>query len=269
MGGRCNFEDKHDGKCKSFGRAAQNPPIDFKSVNVQAKFDDFNRRFFGGSLPRIPIRFKPLKRVSGETRSTIKAGLGTTISSLRKAARYGHKVGSRYIPWMADITVNEIVFSTIHRYDESQFDGILLHEMIHAYLALNGFPFEQHSGEFMRMVRDVERQSGIKIPLTHDVGAADIDSNEKEVGLLLIEDRLFVLFKPSAMLAFLEKARSYAGSFKVLRLYTLRTKLGAALPVKTKPPKIGLPLYKFAPFAEKLDIKNATMHYEVVHAPAS
>lgn len=242
---------------------SQNPPIDFAVIDPQKRYRDFNRRFFGSRLPSdLPIIFKPLKSRSGETRSTIKAIGGHTVSSLRSHARFMPLPAS-----MAEIRVNAIVLSNLMRYDEGDFDAILLHEMCHASVALSGWAFEQHGHNFMEEARRVSKESGVKIPLTHDTRGSEV-SKAKKTGVVISEGKdrtVYYLFDPKALEEFKEKAESDSVQFDKTRVLIVTSGVWAHAVVKKKPERYGTRYWRLTPDVTR-DISGAEMVAEYIGA---
>ena len=94
------------------------PTLDY----IQARFDEYNARFFGGSLPPIPIKLSHARTFLGKV---------TFV---------------RHRTWLFGAVRNEKFVLRINtRFDlpEELIEDTILHEMIHYYIAVNqlrGFP---------------------------------------------------------------------------------------------------------------------------------
>lgn len=222
-----------------------NPPIDFAAIDPQARYREFNRKYFGGKLPAdLPITLKPLKGRSGSCKFTLAAIAPHTIATLQEVNRY-RPVDAN----MGRVTLKGIDLSSLMRYDEGDFDGILLHEMVHAYLAITGWPFETHGREFLEEARHVQAESGVRIPLTHDTSGAEV-SKAKRTGVTLFErgpDQVYYLFDPRALEAFTEKVKSDSVMFDRARVMVVTSGVWARSTVKKKPEKYGTRYWKLTP----------------------
>ncbi len=241
---------------------SENPPIDFKKIDLQARFDALNKKIFGGELPQIPLSFTKSKNASGMTDIKI-VSRGMSISYLRML--------NEVKPSDATITVTAIKINSVRIYDDSEFDGIIAHEMIHALLALRGYPFEHHGLHFLKMRREINEKYGMDIPLSHDLSEAGVDAKEREVGIMVLGKRegeaheAFLMFQPKALDAFMERYdASYARSWRTsIKFYILHTKAWAATTVKTKPDKYGVKLSWLKP-ALGIDLSNAWLVRSIV-----
>jgi hypothetical protein len=239
----------------------ENPPIDFKKIDLQARFDALNKNIFGGELPQIQLSFTKSKNASGMTDIKI-VSKGMSISYLRML--------NKVTPADATITVTAIKINSVRIYDDSEFDGILAHEMIHALVALQGYPFCHHGLQFLTMRREINEKYGMNIPLSHDLSEAGVDAKEREVGVMVLGKRegeqyeAFLMFQPKALDAFMERYdASYARSWRTsIKFYILHTKAWAAGTVKTKPDKYGVKLQWLKP-SLGIDFSNAWLVREI------
>ena len=65
---KCTFcEQDHDifgiNRLKSLSGINEESVTDF---NIKSKFDEFNKKYFDGAIPEIPITFSPLKSAGGK-----------------------------------------------------------------------------------------------------------------------------------------------------------------------------------------------------------
>lgn len=221
-----------------------NPPINFIEIDPQARYREFNRKYFGGKLPsNLPITLKPLKGRSGSCKFTLAAVAPHTIATLREVNRY-----RPVTPDMGRVTLTAIDLSNLMRYDEVDFDGILLHEMVHAFIAIMGWPFDNHGREFLEEARHVQKASGIKIPITHDTKGAEV-SKAKRTGVALFErgpDKAYYLFDPKELEAFTQKVKSDCTQFDTARVMLVTSGVWARSTVKKKPEKYGTRYWKLS-----------------------
>ena len=144
---KCTFcEQDHDifgiNRLKSLSGINEESVTDF---NIKSKFDEFNKKYFDGAIPEIPITFSPLKSAGGKFQCVAK--------------------NNAVVPGTA-----KIVISSLFSRSEQSLDGVILHEMIHAFLAFSGLLKENHGPRFKSMQAKLSQASGIKIPLTDDSG---------------------------------------------------------------------------------------------------
>jgi hypothetical protein len=111
-------------------------------VDIQARYDYWNRTVFDGKLPNVSVKWGRSKRWGGITK-----GMVNTV------ARTG--------------TVNSIEVSDFIVDDPVVIDGILLHEMIHVEMMVQGKG--GHGWEFSMLRRQYSSKSGINIPATEDM----------------------------------------------------------------------------------------------------
>jgi len=119
------------------------PPLaDRKTINLQSEYDQWNRKIFGGKLPKVPLKWSRSKSTGGKM----------------KARR-----PDRMSPWV--VTVVEISDFNENTYEE--FAGILIHEMIHVKLTMDGVG-EAHGKDFMDERRRASSMVRFDIPITED-----------------------------------------------------------------------------------------------------
>lgn len=101
---------------------------------VENKFEEFNRRIFGGRLPKIPVRM-----------SDAATFMGKCIAKVRKFpdGRLQH----------FDF---ELRFSVRHDIPERELEDVIIHEMIHYFIMYNGLADTAPHGEiFKAMMRSI------------------------------------------------------------------------------------------------------------------
>jgi len=112
--------------------------------NILAGFQYFNHKYFNDELP-IPI---------------------IAVSHSYRTLGYFH---CDFDIW-GNITNPTIEISDNYDYLESQFDDILIHEMIHYYLVFNGKDKKCHHGkEFNKMAKEFNANYGTNITPTIDL----------------------------------------------------------------------------------------------------
>lgn len=113
---------------------------------IREKFDQFNLRYFDGSLPEIPIRLSHARTFLGAVRF------------LRHRNMWGREVLSDFI----------LVISVHYDLPESEVEDTIIHEMIHYYIYVNGIKdTSAHGKEFRKMMDDINRRDGRHISISH------------------------------------------------------------------------------------------------------
>ena len=136
---------------------------------LKARFVQFNKKYFDGLLPDMPVTFANLKTMGGYFSC--------------KVRRTKMPPSMKMVPDTAYIKLDKLFLRT----DEA-IEGLLLHEMIHAYLAVIGRD-EVHGPYFFAKLDEVQKKSGIPIPKTEkleNLKRAD-KSKSIEVGVVLVE----------------------------------------------------------------------------------
>lgn len=238
-----------------------NPPVDFALVDPHERYRQLNAKFFDGRLhAHVPITFAPLKRASGETRIQIIAVPPYNIAEVKSRARF-LPIG----PDMARILISGITLSSLIKYDESEFDLVLLHEMCHVAVAQMGWPWEHHGHNFAAEAQRVGRLAGVRIPLTHEA-KGEVDGKARDVGIFLatnrVGDKAFCLFSPKALPDFVEKAKTDSLTYGNVKVFVARTKLWARFPVKRIPERYGFRLWKWKPEFDA-ELAGGRLEFEV------
>jgi len=141
--------------------------IEFADYNLEAKYKDFNQKYFGNNLPNIPVVWARLKGVGGVTRAMTLGG------------GYVLKPDSLYIQ-----------ISNILNRSELSLDAVLIHEMIHVYFISIGDFKEGHGYKFIAMAKNITSKAGFNIPLKDEIeefGVSDM-SKVKAVNVILAKN---------------------------------------------------------------------------------
>lgn len=141
-------------------------------AELQDLYRDFNKKFFGGVLPDVPIKFGKLKTMGAyftcKVRRTKMPPSVTIVSGTELI-----KIDTQFV-----------------RTDE-QMTALLLHEMVHVWVAAMGLDErEMHGPRYMTKLRELRKLSGIDIPET-EKGTKELVDKEKrlEVGVILVETK--------------------------------------------------------------------------------
>lgn len=228
--------------------------INFSKINPKSVYDKYNRQLFGGELPSdCPVVFSGrLKTATGVTKGRVTF----KDRSQQMLAKLGQAVDAK-------VTNYSITMSTQIEYDEDSFAPFLIHEMVHLWLMLHGYPLEQHGSEFRAKAKEVGQKAGMTIPLVHKpTGNEKVNVKARELGLLLAEDGSFVLCQLNALDAWIERARKYITSGTIRKrmgAFKIKTTAHALTTVKKAPPKYGMPLFRGDPrVSALLDMSKAT-----------
>ena len=154
------------------------------NYDIQKKYQEFNNKYFSGELPDIPISWTTRKGVGGLVTFKVRAKPG--FASRRKYERKDYR-NYELVP-----DTMKMMISRSFLRDEKSLDGILLHEMIHVYMAsIAGLVGEQHGANFMKKLRELSATTGIDIPLTDDTTDAVMnpETKLKEIVVMLVEKK--------------------------------------------------------------------------------
>ena len=160
-----------------------------EKYDIKQKYDYFNKLLFSGKLPsNFKLRFSRTK----------KAG-GAVITSYWTKGRGSRKT-------ITDWEIKELFLSSFFLRTEEQIDSILVHEMIHVWLTVNGmhegYNVKYHGPEFVAKMGELQSKVPFKISLydTPDM-RGDVDSTVKtELGVVMtlvddIPDSIIVFTK--------------------------------------------------------------------------
>ena len=118
-------------------------------------FWECNRLYFNHSLPTP--QFGLMKKLNGLARFEYHKNKNKDKNKSKS------KKGKAPIKWQ------RIVFSEYFDFDEETFRNIMVHEMIHYYLAWNGVKTRSaHGKEFMAIANDLNEKYGLNITKTLD-----------------------------------------------------------------------------------------------------
>ena len=131
---------------------------------IQTRFDEFNERFFSGSLPPIPIRLSHAKGFLGKVTFTRKP-VSTLFSfhpfTIHPFAQYANTDFVLHINVRIDLP-EQVVEDTI------------LHEMIHYYIAVNQWEDTSVHGQlFRREMTRINREGNCHISISHRLTATE------------------------------------------------------------------------------------------------
>lgn len=111
---------------------------DFNTMPIV--FSDCNIKYFNHSLP------------------TPKFGL---MNKLHTLATYKHLKDKKN---PKKFLVNEIIFTDCYDFEEKDFINLMVHEMIHYYIAFNNIKDnKEHGKEFMRIANEMNEKYGLNI----------------------------------------------------------------------------------------------------------
>lgn len=160
-------------------------PVDYRAYNLQAKYAEFNSRLFGGELPKIPLSYAKLKGVGGVVNYQIVRPAGVPAPSpLRvKLGLVDQYQGSVLTPGSLRMRID-----TTFARNQQEVDGIMIHEMIHVYFAVEGQFGVKHGPPFEAMAKKLSQQVGFEVPLVDEVTHLKIanPSAVKPVGVILL-----------------------------------------------------------------------------------
>lgn len=139
----------------SFQQFIVESPVIAGDYSLESKFDHYNSLLFDNRIPRCPVTWALLKGVGGRTMYT------TT--------------GRAIIPGSLSIEIN-----TKFKRTEQGLDAILIHEMIHAHLAvINGDGDGKHGFRFQSQAHRLSEIVGFQIPLKDQIDNLELTQDEK------------------------------------------------------------------------------------------
>jgi hypothetical protein len=115
--------------------------------HLKLSYQRWNAEFFSGVLPEMPVVF----RAAGEF-----YGLGAFECLLRETKM---PFSISMIPGTGSIEISDSC-------REGDWEGVLMHEMVHAYFASVGLGRESHGTRFQAKCEKIEKQWGRTIPRT-------------------------------------------------------------------------------------------------------
>jgi hypothetical protein len=180
---------------------------DIKSdSDLKGLYDKFNRLYFDGRLPSIPVIFKSLKNVGGQ--------VIYRINNLTKV-----------------VTVEQVQISSFMDRTDDHLEAILLHEMVHVDMLTQNIKntFRDRTGhgpEFKFKIKEIEQKSGIKVPL-EDILSGKVSSSIKtrffQLMLRYHTDTYFLMVVLKDGLISIGEFRKYCETMGVSDAYLVRS----------------------------------------------
>ena len=133
--------------------------INFGDYNLENKFNHYNSLLFKSEIPALPVVWADNLKNGSHMLG------GLTTCQFNKLTR-------RYVPGSLKIQI-----STRFKQTEENLDATLIHEMIHAFLTVCGYPDEQHGIRFLTILHAIERKLEIKIPVTDNLSDLELSDN--------------------------------------------------------------------------------------------
>ena len=94
------------------------------------------------------------------------------INKLNILARFEYRKNKGKDKTKKPLSYKKILFSNCYDFDEKDFINILVHEMIHYYIAWNNIKDNKdHGREFMRMATELNEKYGLNITKTVDASS--------------------------------------------------------------------------------------------------
>lgn len=114
---------------------------------IQERIAHFNSLIFRGELPPIPVKLVRARTFLGKIQ----------YKRIRKPFARGYA----YRDYLMKISV-------LHDFDETLLDNVVVHEMIHYYIAYNGIKDSSAHGEmFCKMMNEINIRYGLQICISH------------------------------------------------------------------------------------------------------
>lgn len=163
--------------------------------DLQARYDHFNQLLFGGKLPKIPMRFGKMKNAGGVCKYS--------THTPREYAAYPKHIRQQHA-MLVHSSVN-IVISDLYKRSSEALDGILVHEMIHAYLVfIENDLFDQHGAPFHKWVKKCSDILGWQVPLTDKTVGLELSDGVKDKTYIVLirqdsRQLVYAILSPTAM----------------------------------------------------------------------
>jgi len=116
------------------------------SENIRVMYDELNKQYFGNSLPKIKVEWD----------GRLKKAIG------RAKVKWRNFVGAK-----PEIDISSLKITMSKSYDLSYQDtqAVMLHEMVHIQLYVNGNLSKHHgTGAFDGQIRRFRKESGLNVP---------------------------------------------------------------------------------------------------------
>lgn len=203
------------------------------NYNLQAKYDEFNAKYFNNELPTIPLGWRLLKNVGGKVSYTV-GHKGPKPNPRMVKLGYAKKYQNSFlVPDSMKLTMSTLKVRT-----EEGYDGVLLHEMIHVWFIHNGDLEESHGPAFKKKVEEISNLSGINVPMT-DSEETEISVPAKPLGVMLVQrpdgSYIYALYSGSKIkllvseLADAMGKRVASGKYKSVYIYLITDSLWTEL----------------------------------------
>lgn len=136
---------------------------------IQSRFDEYNARYFGGSLPPIPIKL-----------SHAKGFLGKVTFTRRKQGIFGRYRNEDFV-----LRINVRI-----DLPESLIEDTILHEMIHYYIAVNQWHDTSTHGQlFRREMARINAEGNRHITISHRL------SDTEKAQAIIHKSRVFAIIR--------------------------------------------------------------------------
>jgi hypothetical protein len=199
-------------------------------LNLPKMYSTFNKLYFDNELPtNLKVTWFKSKSVGGVASAT-----------------YDKRTKSF-------ISINGIKLSSVLKRSKKHVVALLLHEMIHIWVYVQGIPYtggrdKSHGWEFQDKKKEIERKSGIQIPDTEDIQDAELGDHlkgkTKRLGIIAYVKKdmgVSINFftekmmkeKSAEIVAYHEKYESHVtGNYRLVLIGFASTDLHAKFPVK-------------------------------------
>jgi hypothetical protein len=170
-----------------YNELIENEVMSPANYKLQQKYDDFNRKYFDNTLPKIPVSFAKLKGMGGKVEYTVVRPAGTPEPNPRmvRLGLVDKLAGGTIKPGTLKLTL-----SSLYMRNEQELDRILAHEMVHVYMVTQGKFSEQHGPEFLRVAKELGKKMGVEIPLKDDVSNLVADSTQiKPIAVIILKKK--------------------------------------------------------------------------------
>lgn len=240
-------------------------PVNITPTEVKRRYDAWNKRLFGGSLPEIDIKVTRLKGSSGKTIANYTAKKNAVPRSNSRLAQIMDQAGIKN-----DVQINKITMQINNgmKLTSQQLDETIIHEMIHVKLFSSGFINHGHGPQFEALRKELSSKVGFEIPTTHDLAELKLNDGTKAKDLLAMINKndYVIFFHPSLeeqVKNWMERVNSLSGFV----LYRLKTTLGEKYSVKRTIPRGAFDIIGIKPEEIEHIRKNGMVVYEKSSKP--
>jgi hypothetical protein len=191
---------------------------------LYAFYRELNRKGFGGALPdTVPIRYVGTTKSAGKAHAKII--LDQTLPAWVKKHDRRRNAKLDYSSLAIDLSLDK-------NRDPDTTKAFLAHEMIHIYFYCIGDWDEVHGAKFMAKLHELEKVTGLKIPVTEEGEVEAMSLHATTIGIIVMKtDRGFNFALVTAKVAneqgdaIIERMKSWAKGPGAVKVYTSNSRM--------------------------------------------